>query len=109
MSANFISFEGFTEAGRNGQLYPLRSYGIYYRGEVYWDRELPRKKGTLVRFAEDPNGPCLTLLVFDLDGQFLCNAWPVSWEEDDHPAQHEIRAWLETLSPAERAEIEGGQ
>ena len=106
MGANVISYEGFLEAARNAQVYALRPYGIYYRGEVYWSQELPRKKGTLVRIAEDDSGPCLSLMVFTLDGVYLTCAWPVAWEENDHPVQHEIEAWLLTLSPEERAELE---
>ena len=99
---NALDFNSFTAAAENAIPYYIRPDGIYYRGEVYWDATLPRKKGTVVKFFEDESGPCLSLVVFDLDGNFITNAWPVSWEENDHPAQHEIAAWWETLSDSEK-------
>jgi hypothetical protein len=103
----FLGFSSFTAAAENATPYYIRPYGIYYRGEVYWAAALPRKTGTVVKFFEDNSGPCLSLVVFDLDGNFIANAWPVSWAENDHPAQHALSAWWETLSEDEREEMNG--
>lgn len=100
-----LGYDAFTSAAKTAAPYFVRPYGIYYRGEVYWNKKLPRKKGAVVRFFEDTSTPCLSLCVFDLDGNFLCSAWPVSWNENDHPVQHEISAWMETLSDNERKEL----
>lgn len=100
-----LGFSAFKEAASKATHYYIRPYGIYYRGEVYWDARLPRRKGTVVKFFEDPSGPCLSLVVLDLDGNFIASAWPVSWVENDHPAQHELAAWWETLSDEERKEM----
>lgn len=105
MSAITMSFKGFTEAAKNAPLYYVRPYGIYHNGEAYWDKELPRKKGSVVRYFEDTSGPCMSLCVFSLDGVFLCNAWPISWNENDHPVQHEMAAeWL-LMSDEEKRQI----
>ena len=100
-----LSFDAFTSASRDAQHYFVRPYGIYYRGEVFWDAKLPRRKGAVVRFFEDNSGPCRSLIVFSADGVYLCNAWPVSWVENDHEAQHEMEAWLLTLTDEERREF----
>jgi len=102
---NYLDFASFTASAENATPYYIRPYGIYYRGEVYWDAALPRKKGSVVKFCEDDCGPCRTLVVFDIDGNFIANAWPVAWQENDHPEQHELAAWWETLSEDERKEL----
>lgn len=102
---NALNFNSFTDAANNAAPYYIRPYGIYHRGEVYWHAALPRKKGTVVKFFEDHTGPCMSLVVFDLDGNFITNAYPVSWEENDHPVQHEMTAWWETLTEDERAQF----
>lgn len=106
---NALSFDGFNAAKENAIVTFIRPYGLYHRGEVYWDADLPRKRGTVVRYFEDNCGPCTSLVVLDLDGNFITSAWPVSWNENDHPAQHELAAWWETLSQKERDEITEGQ
>lgn len=100
-----MPFEGFTAACQNATFYYPRPYGIYHNGEVYWDEKLPRRKGSVVRYFEDTSGPCTSLIVLTIDGEYLCNAHPPSWIEDDHPAQHEMRKWWASLSQAERDEI----
>lgn len=107
MSALNLGFSAFTEAAKKAPLYYVRPYGIYHKGEAYWSKELPRKKGSVVRYFEDTSGPCLSLCVFDLDGRFLCNAWPISWEENDHPAQHEMAAEWALLSDEEKRQAMG--
>lgn len=102
-----MDFDGFCAAAKNAQFYYVRPYGIYHRGEVYWAPKLPRKKGAVVRFFEDDSGPCRSLVVLDMDGNFLTSAWPVSWNENDHPAQHEAAAWWASLSEAERQALMG--
>ncbi len=102
MSDNYMSFEAFSAAAKDAPFYYVRPYGIYHNGEVYWDKRLPRRKGAVVRFFEDPSGPCLSLTVFDMDGNYLCSAYPISWHEDDHPAQHEMQKWWDSLSEEER-------
>lgn len=59
----------------------------------------------MVRYFKDESGPVDTLCVFDLDGNFLASAWPVSWEENDHPVQKELAAKWEAMSPEARAEL----
>jgi hypothetical protein len=85
MSENAMGFEAFKAAAEQAQFAYVRPYGLYHKGQVYWASKLPRKRGTVVRFAEDLTGPCPSLMVFDLDGNFLCNAWPPAWHERDLP------------------------
>ena len=99
-----MSFEGFASASENAAFAYVRPYGLYHKGQVFWDSKLPRKKGSVVRYFEDPSGPCISLCVFDLDGNFLCNAWPAAWHERDLPIFRE----LEAMSQAERDAIGGG-
>lgn len=105
MTENALPFEGFRAACKNAKFYYPRPYGIYHKGEAYWDAKLPRRKGSVVRYFEDTSGPCTSLVVLTIDGEFLTNAWPISWAEDDHPAQHEAQEYWDSLSPEERAEI----
>lgn len=103
--SNYLEFESFASRCAASPFAYVRPYGIYYRGEVYWDKKLPRKPGTVIRYFEDVTADCPTLIVLDMDGNYLCNAHPVSWHENDHPSQHEMRAWMASLSPEERAEL----
>lgn len=105
MSELYQDFEGFKSACEKAEFIFVRPYGIYHKGEFYWDRKLPRKKGSVVRFFEDPTGPCLSLVILTMDGHYLCNAFPLLWHENDHPEQHALRIWLASLSEAERAEF----
>lgn len=105
-----LSFQAFTQAAKEAPLYYVRPYGIYHQGEAFWSKELPRKKGSTVRYFEDTSGPCLSLCVFDLDGRFLCNAWPILWHENDHPVQHEMAAeWLLMSDEEKRQLLEGAE
>lgn len=105
MSENYLPFQGFRAACENAKFYYPRPYGIYHKGEVYWDAKLPRRKGSVVRYFEDTSGPCTSLVVLTIDGEYLCNAYPPAWHENDHPAQHEAKAYWESLTPEERADI----
>lgn len=105
MSNNCLPFEGFRAACQNAKFYYPRPYGIYHKGAVYWDPKLPRRKGSVVRYFEDTSGPCTSLVVLTIDGEYLCNAYPPAWHENDHPAQHEAKAYWESLTPEERADI----
>lgn len=102
---NSMGFQSFRDAASSAAHYFIRPYGIYHKGNVYWDAKLPRKKGTIVRYFEDASGPCLSLVVLNIDGEFITNAWPVAWCENDHPAQREFNQWWEGLSKAERDDI----
>lgn len=105
-----LPFETFTARAKNAPLYPVRPYGIYHKGVVYWDEELPRKKGSLVRYFEDSSTPVLSLCVFSADGAFLCSAWPVQWVEDDTDFQHEMAAAWALMSNEEiRNLMEGAE
>jgi len=105
MPNNALPFESFRDACEKAVFYYPRPYGIYHKGECFWDAKLPRKKGSVVRYFEDHSGPCLSLVVLSLDGEFLCCAFPVSWAENDHPAQHEAAAYWASLSPEEKAKL----
>lgn len=83
---NSLSFDAFKQAAEAGIHYYVRPYGIYHDGEVYWDAKLPRRRGSVIRYSVDDTGPCRSLVVWDLDGNFLCSAYPISWHENDHPA-----------------------
>jgi hypothetical protein len=92
MSANAMEFKGFTAACENATVTICRPYGIYHNGETFWDDELIRQRGCAIRFFEDPSQPMHSLVVLDLDGNFLCSAWPVAWHERDHPIFRELEA-----------------
>lgn len=102
---SYVLYEGFRAACENATYAYVRPYGLYHNGEVYWDPKLPRKKGSVVRYFEDTTGPCTSLVVLTLDGEYLTNAYPASWHEDDHPSQHEMRRWWASLTQEERDEI----
>lgn len=102
---NALPYNGFRDACESAAFYYPRPYGIYHKGETYWHKRLPRKPGSVVRFFEDPSGPVLSLVVLTIDGEFLCSAYPISWVEDDHPVQHDMKAWWEALTQSERDEI----
>jgi len=105
MSTNNMDFDGFRADCENAVFAYVRPYGLYYKNEVYWDSKLPRKEGTVVRYFEDASGPCTSLVVLTLDGEYLTNAFPASWHEDYHPAQHEMREWWASLPQQERDNI----
>jgi hypothetical protein len=105
MSDNCLPFDGFRSSCQEAAFYYPRPYGIYHKGEVYWDSKLPRRPGSVVRYFEDPSGPCVSLVVLTIDGDYLCTAYPPAWHEGDHPALLEAEAWWGSLTPAERAEI----
>lgn len=105
MPENCIPFKGFRAACKNAQFYYPRPYGIYHKGEVFWAAKLPRRKGSVVRYFEDTSGPCPSLVVLTIDGDYLCNAYPPSWHEGDHPAILEAKAYWDALTPEEQAEI----
>lgn len=88
--SNAQSFEAFKDASNNAIFYYPRPYGIYWKGEVFWNKKLPRRQGSVVRIAEDDSGCCLSLMVWDIDGRYLCSAWPISWVERDHPFLREL-------------------
>lgn len=83
MSKLNLSFEAFTKACETAEFYYPRPYGIFHKGEVYWASKLPRRKGSVVRYFEDNSTPVPSLVVLTVEGQFLCNAWPVSWYENN--------------------------
>jgi hypothetical protein len=105
MPENCLSFDGFREACESAQCYYPRPYGIYHKGEVYWHKKLPRRKGSVVRYFEDNSGPCKSLIVLTLDGKYLCNAYPPAWYENDLAWDREFRAYWESLTEEERAAI----
>lgn len=100
-----LSFAAFTERAKNAPLYPVRPYGIYHKGVVYWSKKLPRKKGCLVRYFEDSSTPVLSLCVFTADGVFLCNAQPVQWVENDTDFQHEMAAEWALMTDEEKRKL----
>lgn len=99
MKKNFQSFDEFEKACNKARFYYVRPYGIFHRGTVYWDRKLPRKKGSVVRFFEDKTGPCRSLVCLDLNGRYLCNAYPVSWTEGTHPVLKQLKASGQSGNP----------
>ena len=105
MSENALPFEGFSAACKSAKCYYPRPYGIYHKGEVYWDPKLPRRKGSVVRYFEDQSGGFTSLIVLTLDGEFLCTAFPPSWHENDHPIQREAEKHWKSLTQAQRDEI----
>lgn len=110
MSYNAIGFQAFTAARENASFVYVRPYGIWHKGAAYWDAKIPRKKGTVVRIAEDTSGGILSLMVFTIDGEFLCSAYPLDWCEGEHPVQIEIMAEWNALSPAEqKRRMEGSE
>lgn len=103
------SFDGFKAAAESALFVYPRPYGIWHKGEPYWSKKLPRKPGSVVRIAEDDSGGVLSLMVWDLDGTYLCNAWPLSWCENEHPAQIEAMAEWNAMTPEERKAITDGE
>ena len=101
-----MGFESFCAACREAEFAYVKPYGLYYKGEVFWGRGLP-KRGTAVRIFEDRPLGFITLVVLDLDGSFICNAWPPSWHEGDHPYLKEAMAEWNALSEAERQQRMG--
>lgn len=103
----YLSLEGFQAACESAIFYYPRPYGIYHKGEFFWDKKLPRRPGSAVRYFEDTSGPCLSLVVLTVEGEFLCSAYPLIWAENDHPAQHEAKAIWEAMTPEERKQAMG--
>lgn len=87
-----LSFDDFSAAVNEAQFYYVRPYGIYWRGQAFWHRKLPRRPGAVVRVAEDHSTPVMSLIITDMDGVFLCSAWPIDWVEGNTAFQHELAA-----------------
>ncbi len=103
MSDNLaLGFNGWADACKAAAFTYVKPYGIYHNGETYWHKGLPRRPGSVVRFFLDTSGPCPSLVILNLQGEYLFNAYPISWVEGDHPVLQQAKAEWAALTRKEQ-------
>lgn len=54
--SNYLGFDAFKQLCERAPFAYVKPYGIYHKGEVFWDKAIPRKPGSVVRFVDGPHG-----------------------------------------------------